>query len=75
MTIVPSKIRSVAGYSLGMDVNRHFLGSGKLQFLRQHTDRHVWLEQNHHLSEPYKFVVSKTGTLGPLFQNQYSRVK
>lgn len=45
-----------------MDVNRHFLGSGKLKFLRQHTDIHVSLEQNHHLAEPYKFVVSKIGT-------------
>ena len=45
-----------------MDVNRHFLGSGKLKFLRQHTDIHVSLEQNHHLTDPYKFVVSKIGT-------------
>ena len=36
------------------------------------TQTDVSLEQNHHLSEPYKFVVSETGTLGPLFQNQYS---
>lgn len=69
MTIVPSKIRSMQQVILLEWSEQTLSWQWQITISEAAHRQSVSLEQNHHLAEPYKFVVSKTGTLGPLFQN------